>query len=829
MSHVVIKKSLAKALMDACVEDVSPQEPQKLGLGGLVKAISSPIGQILGGVYDGLNVDNKFNATDPAVGKQLELLRGQQGEVYSQQQNLAQTLLAQSQGQGPNPALQALQNQTGQNIQQQTAMMAGQRGASANPALLARQAAMQGANIQQQSVGQAALMQAQQQLQAQQLLQQQQSTMAGQALQGQGIYMGGQNVANQINAGVAGANQAQRAKVYGQLLQAGGSAMGGMGGGGAGAMGGGGGQMATGGPMAPGAMAPGMMVASQGGQVPGQPQVFGDSEANDTQPALLSPGEIVIPRTIAEHPNAPELAKSFVQHLMLQQRGYGGVIEARKKSGSAQKMWDGGVSGKDDLGVIDKPDPYGGSFSDRLGGLFSSEGRKDLGLTIEKQQNAPLEGTTPPPPVDMNLIESSMQPTALGNPQMAEAAATNTPMPDAQTSAPSPAATPAAPGMDFSKSIQGNIDQYSKGVKGEAEAVGKMQGEMGDVQQAHTDLLKQKQQIFDDEMLNLSAASQKLSQDIASSTVDPGRYWSNKSTGSKISTIAGVLLSGIGAGLDGTAKNMAWEALDKKVENDIQQQKIELGKKQTMFSDNLKQRGSLIDAENATRLQSYAILQGDLARIAAKSNNEIVKNQAMQKIAEYNDRMVPLQMFVAQSQSEMQLKKQLQDQMKNGGLSDMDPASLVPHFVPKEKQEEVFKEVERAKNTAAMTPKILEYFDMSTSKNPVVAARGRKAFEGLINTTVSDLTGTARQAEFDSIHKNFSSSGLTALPGENETMRKSLVNYLGGKSAAPRFKGYVGMDLDKFNSTASSKNDQFKVVNGVKYKRGPKGEAIPVK
>lgn len=41
-----------------------------------------------------------------------------------------------------------------------------------------------------------------------------------------------------------------------------------------------------------------MQMMSQGGSVPGQAQVAGDSEQNDVVPALLSPGEVVVPRTI---------------------------------------------------------------------------------------------------------------------------------------------------------------------------------------------------------------------------------------------------------------------------------------------------------------------------------------------------------------------------------------------------------------------------------------------------------------------------------------------------------------------------------------------------
>ena len=49
-----------------------------------------------------------------------------------------------------------------------------------------------------------------------------------------------------------------------------------------------------------------------GGMVPGTPKVPGDSPKNDTVPARLSPHEIVLPRTVAQAPNAPQQAAQFV-------------------------------------------------------------------------------------------------------------------------------------------------------------------------------------------------------------------------------------------------------------------------------------------------------------------------------------------------------------------------------------------------------------------------------------------------------------------------------------------------------------------------------------
>lgn len=108
-------------------------------------------------------------------------------DIQSQQQGLANQLQQQTLGQGPNPAQAALNQATGNNVQTQAALMASQRGAGSNPALIARQAAQQGAATQQTAAGQGATLQAQQQIAAEQALQQQQANLASGNVAEQGV------------------------------------------------------------------------------------------------------------------------------------------------------------------------------------------------------------------------------------------------------------------------------------------------------------------------------------------------------------------------------------------------------------------------------------------------------------------------------------------------------------------------------------------------------------------------------------------------------------------------------------------------------------------
>lgn len=215
-----------------------------------------------GEIVNGTNtnqVDMAYSDAQRGIGEQAELLKalkgqggiGNQNQVYGQGQNLygqlsglngagnigqaisgQQSLAGQYQnianGVGPNPALAALNNATRQNIANQGAMMAGQRGANANVGLLARQVAQNGAGIQQQAVGQAAELQAQQQLNALQGISgvnQSVAGMGGQLLgaqQAQHNALAGQaagQVANQM-AGTTGFSQGvqgEQGQVYGAL------------------------------------------------------------------------------------------------------------------------------------------------------------------------------------------------------------------------------------------------------------------------------------------------------------------------------------------------------------------------------------------------------------------------------------------------------------------------------------------------------------------------------------------------------------------------------------------------------------------------------------
>lgn len=141
-----------------------------------------------------LSNQNGVGTQSQAVNQQQGLanaygaLAGQNAQGLTNQSNIYNQYGQIASGQGPNPAMAALAQQTGQLNSQQAALAAGQRGAGSNVGLIERQAAQQGAANNQNAIGQAATLQAQQSLSALgqqagiagQQVGQQQSALAGQ-------------------------------------------------------------------------------------------------------------------------------------------------------------------------------------------------------------------------------------------------------------------------------------------------------------------------------------------------------------------------------------------------------------------------------------------------------------------------------------------------------------------------------------------------------------------------------------------------------------------------------------------------------------------------
>lgn len=290
-------------------------------LGDISRSIGNAAGTQVG--WRATPVDLQQANYNPEI---AQMLGGGDQTLGTFQNDYVKMLRSQAIGESPNLAQQQFYNALAQGQQQQAAATASQKGI--NPALANRLIGEQGASYNQQAAqGSAGI----------QLATQNQYLQALQAARGQNLErlqaLGGlQNAQNQlavqnqlgaqgINANIETANAGNRQELLGAQAKFWGDSsaafMGGMGKGMGAAHGG------------------KVHDFTDGGEVPGEAVVSGDDEANDVVHAMLSPDEIVLPRTIAMDESG-EKAKEFVQAIAKQSKpkgGYQSVITAKKNCG----------------------------------------------------------------------------------------------------------------------------------------------------------------------------------------------------------------------------------------------------------------------------------------------------------------------------------------------------------------------------------------------------------------------------------------------------------------------------------------------------------------
>ncbi len=168
-------------------------------------------------------------------------------------------------------------------------------------------------------------------------------------------------------------------------------------------------------------------------------------------------------------------------------------------------------------------------------------------------------------------------------------------------------APPADTGMqDAAKAVQQGMAAQQAAAAATQKAADDYQAKMAEHQAA-----------YDKRFAQLDQDTKAIEEGVANSTIDPHRMWNNASTGNKVLAGIGVLLSGIGSGMTGQ-QNMAMTVINKAIENDIDAQKAELGKKQNLLSMNYRKYGDLQAAEAATANQLHSVVQTQIAAQSAK-------------------------------------------------------------------------------------------------------------------------------------------------------------------------------------------------------------------
>jgi hypothetical protein len=176
------------------------------------------------------------------------------------------------------------------------------------------------------------------------------------------------------------------------------------------------------------------------------------------------------------------------------------------------------------------------------------------------------------------------------------------------------------------------------------------------------------------------AKTAKMQEDVLATKIDPGRWWSQQ-TGA-----AGVgkrILAIIGMGLGGaiqarTGVNPMAQTLSELINKDIDAQKEDLGTKKTILNQYMQQYGNIDSAHRAAFIDMATMAQAQLAKIAATSQSEVVKQNANLAIANLTLQVGEKKHELATQQATLAAQAQLA-----GG--NPDDAALM--LLPKEIQE----------------------------------------------------------------------------------------------------------------------------------------------
>lgn len=601
-------------------------------------------------------------------------------QVFQNQGNLANMLFGQAQGFGPNPAQIMLNQATNRNIAQNAGFLSSQKGLS--PALAARLAAQNAATAGQEAAGQGALMGAQQQLNAQNALsglygQQQQGALGMQstlqnAQANQNSAINGQS---QINAGVASGNQGMAGKLVGGIAGGIGSALG----------------------------------LAEGGKVPGKAPVKGDSPKNDIVDAKLSPGEIVIPRHITMHPNAPELAAKFVE------------LELARHQATSKKNFDDGGQVPSALSVNQPPAQDIAAVPTAVAPQMPTAAQQSLGITNGMAEAFPDEFQGQAEAVQNEF--NNAQERAKSGLAFQRLSTPGGGVPDKPLSNEEPDSGPAIMPQKSESATSGGsgggggIDSYLKSRE--------------DIAKEQTEADRQANLDYSQKSFDLDTERQNLMDAYKNGKIDPDRYFNNLGTGGKIRTALGIVLGGLGSGLTGQP-NAALEMLNKHIDNDIKAQEADMSKNKNLLSANMDQTRDLRSAREATRIMQRDLMADKLQEAENNSKDPIVRARAQ---ALRNGLMLQ------NMQASAQLK--MWQQMQSGQGMSQDPAGKIRQlsmmgYMPKDDKAAADKElgsaqrIEKLRGDVENAANLLDSKFLAGKLTPSSRASAVNTFAGIL-------------------------------------------------------------------------------------------------
>ena len=257
------------------------------------------------------------------------------------------------------------------------------------------------------------------------------------------------------------------------------------------------------------------------------------------------------------------------------------------------------------------------------------------------------------------------------------------------------------------------MDMLSQAAKMQSQSTQAFYNESERVKAEEAQALEKAQVAKDIEMTSMKKNLDESQIAVANGTINPDRLWSSASSGGRIGATISIMLGGLGQGLAG-GPNQAIAMLNRMVDQDIDAQKADLGKKQTLYSMNLQKYKDAQTAWLATKADLAAVAAGKISRAAATMGSQqakAIEQQALGAIQMEKDKLVNQIATQRQTRSVMSHMEKTGDARYAQILPEADRKEALGRVVPGFGMVSDPKYAEKANEAASLTKTNLSSLD----------------------------------------------------------------------------------------------------------------------
>lgn len=195
------------------------------------------------------------------------------------------------------------------------------------------------------------------------------------------------------------------------------------------------------------------------------------------------------------------------------------------------------------------------------------------------------------------------------------------------------------PGYKNMPNVADIMELEKQGVLSNAEA----QGKIADLSQRALDnqqsALDEVRKGYMSQTANLNDEVQSFLKAAQDKTIDPRRLWAKMDTPNKISTMAGIAFGSIGSAISGQP-NEVMGMVQNAIKNDIEAQKLDLGKNENLLSAALRHYGNINDATNMLTNMYTLHANNEIRKAALQYGGQQALSEANLKLADFEKPMV---------------------------------------------------------------------------------------------------------------------------------------------------------------------------------------------